>query len=149
MDRYKYSLRLWLANHISAHQAKYGKVTFNRKKTTNYSYNMTDKQCILPSRLFLKHTRDFIQCGSMCKWHVERFSRVTSNSLQTSAHGKSIWSSTGLSNSAEYAGLVEQVRMYYGPGKGVHNSCNSWLLQLLCALTLYALQSLHANLFYL
>ena len=34
-------------------------------------------------------------------------------------------------------------------GKGVRNSCNTWLLQLLRALTPYALQSLHANLFYL
>ena len=31
--------------------------------------------------------------------------------------------------------------MYYGPGKGVRNHCNRWLLQLLRALTLY--QSLH------
>jgi len=43
--------------------------------------------------------------------------------------------------------LVEQVRMYYGSGKGLRNSCNSWLLQLLRALTPYAVQSLHANLF--
>ena len=41
----------------------------------------------------------------------------------------------------------KQVRMYYGPGKGVRNSYNSWLLQLLRELTLY--QSLHANCFYL
>ena len=44
---------------------------------------------------------------------------------------------------------IKQARMYYGPGKGVRNSCNSWLLQLLYALTPYAVQSLHANLFYL
>ena len=39
--------------------------------------------------------------------------------------------------------------MYYGPGKGVCNICNSWLLQLLRALTPYTLQSLHTNLVYL
>ena len=44
---------------------------------------------------------------------------------------------------------TKEARMYYGPGKGVRSSCSSWLLQLLRALTPYAVQSLHANLFYL
>ena len=38
--------------------------------------------------------------------------------------------------------LRQQVRMYYRPGKGVRNSCNSWLLQ-----PLHTLRSTNFSLF--
>ena len=36
--------------------------------------------------------------------------------------------------------LKKQVRMYYGPGKGVRNSCKCWLLQVLHELMPYDLR---------